>query len=293
MVLSFFGSVSRVGIRAYPFWLYLCLFFFLDFCLEGVLYMYDTKQQLRLDRLARRWREGRGDRDQIYDEVRHIVADTPGKYSYQLFLCRSNRHGRSYRLVDEVRSRMDEAIWRALECWKPGGSPFNRYVDYRVEQAARKFWWASGGELEMPVHISGQVWQRYQRAVVQRANGKEFDEELVGEVERFRSWVPLDAARGDDGNATLIDMLRSTDCCDEMVVVLRDVWSRCPALTDDDVDILLALLDDRSYEDIAMLRGRGETRDDIRERWLVVLDILAAEMASQKKKTGGGGIRST
>lgn len=254
--------------------------------------MYDTKQQLRLDRLARRWREGRGDRDQIYDEVRHIVADTPGKYSYQLFLCRSGRQGRTYRLADEVRSRMDEAIWRALECWKPGTSPFNRYVDYRVEQAARKFWWASGNELEMPVHISGQVWQRYQRAVVQRSNDEDFDEDLVAEVERFRSWVSLDVAMGDDGNAALVDMLRSADCFAEMVVALRDVWVRCPSLTDDDVDILLALLDDRSYEDIATLRGRGETRDDIHERWLVVLDILAAEMTSQKKRTGEGGARS-
>lgn len=252
--------------------------------------MYDVRQQRRLERLARRWQRGGYDRDLIYASVRHIVCGTPGKYTYQIHLCLIEEAGRSRDHLDELRSIMDEAIWRALECWRPERSPFWAYVDMRIEFAARKFWWASGLANDLPVKIPGQVWERYLKSVISRSAGEDYDEDLVAAIEAFRSRISLDEDRSATmgEGLTLLDTLASGDGVDELAVLLGDAWSRTDGLTADDEDILMRLMDGMTYDEIAAGRGRGETHDDVRERWLVVLDLLSRTLEGGGPHAGDG-----
>lgn len=252
--------------------------------------MYDARQQRRLDRLARRWQRGGYDRDSIYASVRHIVCGTPGKYTYQVHLCLAEEAGRSRAHLDELRSIMDEAIWRALSCWRSERGPFWAYVDMRVEFAARKFWWSSGLAADLPVKIPGQVWERYLRSVVARSAGDDYDEDLVEAIEAFRSRISLDEDRSATmgEGLTLLDTIASGDGVDEIAVMLGDAWARTDGLTADDEDILMRLMDGMTYDEIAAGRGRGETHDDVRERWLVVLDLLSRTLGEGGSHAVGG-----
>lgn len=251
--------------------------------------MYTSTQQRRLDRLARRYREGRGDADRVYGQVRDIVSRTPGKYSYQLHLCAVGTQGRTYEHVEDVRSVMDEAIWRALGCWDPARGPFWAYVDMRVEMAARKYWWSRGQADDMPVHVSGQKWGDYLRAVLARDAGRDYDEDLVRDIEFVRFGVSLDAERGDEGDGTcLMDLLRSRDEFDALILLLQEIWHETPGLTDDDEDLLMWMLGDLGYDEVALARGRGESGDDLRERWLVILGMLAEAIEARRAGDDAG-----
>lgn len=244
--------------------------------------MYDGRQRAKLDRLARRWQRGSGDSDRIFAEVRDIVRRTPGKYTYQEHLCRVSTAGRSYEHIDDVRSVMDEAIWRALQRWDPAKSPFWAYVDMRVEMAARKYWWGRGLADDMPVHVSGAIWGRYLREIVARGAGQEYDEEFVAEIEAWRYGASLDAGQADD--ACLMDLLRDDTDVASLVEMLHELWGEARGLTDDDEEVLLLLLADASYDEVAAMRGDGTTGEDVRERWLIILGALADVIGRRRRK---------